>query len=128
MSRSGITRKSRLSKPDAFGVSGAASPDGIHTIELTTEPSVHGPNGAVRVTFAASSNAKLSADVSWGSRGRAFCHSADSIRVWGAFSPEVDLKIQAPGEVRLVARSGAGAVFAGPKIVSAEHDVMFIEW
>lgn len=40
----------RLRNPDAFGVSGATSPDGVWTIELTTEPSVNGPHGAVRIS------------------------------------------------------------------------------
>jgi len=82
----------------------------------------------VGVTFTPSSNAGLSAKVSWGTRGQAFCRSADSIRVWGAFSPEVFLEIHAPGEVRLVARSGAGAVLAGPTVVSAEQDVTSFGW
>jgi len=125
---SGPDISAQLKKPNNFGVSGAASPDGVQTIELTTEPSLHDPHGSARITFSASYNAGLSADVSWGNRGRAFCRSADSIRVWGAFSPEVDLKIRAPGEVRLVAHSAAGAVLAGPTIVSAQHDVTSFGW
>jgi hypothetical protein len=89
---------------------------------------VHGPHGSLRISFSASSNAGLSAKVSWGTRGQAFCRAADSIRVWGAFSPEAELKIHPPGEVRLIARSGAGAVLAGPTIVSAEHDVTSFGW
>lgn len=117
-----------LSKPAAFGVSGAASPDGVRTIELTTEPSVHGPHGSVRVRFAASTDPMLAVEISWGNRGRAACRSADSIRVWGAFSPDVDLKIRSPGQVRLVTRSGAGAILAGPTIVSSEIDLLSFEW
>ncbi len=117
-----------LRNPAAFGVSGARAPDGVRTIELTTEPSVHGPHGVVRVRFAAGSEPVLTADISWGNRGRATCRSADSIRVWGAFSPGMELNIQSPGQVRLVTRSGAGAVLAGPTIVSSEIDSVSFEW
>jgi hypothetical protein len=118
----------QLANPAAFGVSGAKSPDGVRTIELTTEPTVHGPHGSVRVRFATASDSVLTADISWGNRGRATCRSADSIRIWGAFKSDVDLDIQSPGEVRLFARSGAGAVLAGPTIVSSGIDALSFEW
>jgi len=118
----------RLRNPDAFGVSGATSPDGVQTIELTTEPSVHGPHGAARIRFVATSEPTLTAEISWGNHGRAMCRSADSIRVWGAFSPDVDVSIRAPGQVRLIARSGAGALLAGPTVVSSALGVTAFEW
>jgi hypothetical protein len=117
-----------LGNPAAFGVSGAESPDGVRTIELMTEPSVHGPHGSVRVRFIPVSDPVLTADISWGNRGRATCRSADSIRIWGAFRSDVELDIQSTGEVRLVTRSGAGAVLAGPTIVSSEIDSLSFEW
>jgi hypothetical protein len=58
-----------LTSPTAFGVTGAASPDGIRTIELTSEPSIHGAHGSVRVRLNTSTDSALSADVSWGRRG-----------------------------------------------------------
>jgi hypothetical protein len=117
-----------LQNPRSFGVTGAASPDGVQTIEFTTEPSVHGAHGSVRVSFADSEGPALTADISWGSRGRAACRSLDSIRIWGAFSPEADLVVRAPGQVRLVARSGAGVVLGGPATVSSELEPMSFAW
>jgi len=117
-----------LTSATAFGVTGAASPDGVPTIELTSEPSIHGTHGSVRVRVTTSTESALAADVSWGNRGRARCRSADSIRVWGTFSPEAELVIRAPGPVRLVARSVAGAVLAGPTTVSAELESASLVW
>src|SRR4051812_36143678 len=93
----------RLKYATSFGVTGASSPDGVPTIELTSEPSVHGPHGSVHVGFEGSPEVTLIANVSWGNSGRAMCRSADSIRVWGSFSPEADLVIRASGQVRLIA-------------------------
>ena len=121
-----ITR--HLASPTAFGVTGAASPDGVQTIEFTSEPSVHGAHGSVRVRFTTSTDPALTAEISWGTRGRAGCRSADSIRVWGAFSPEADVVIRASGPIRLVARSGAGALLAGPTILSPELDAVSFVW
>ena len=118
----------RLTQARTFGVSGASSPDGVQTIELTSEPSVHGPHGSVHVHLDASSDATLTANVSWGSRGNAMCRSPDSIRVWGAFAPDVDLLIRAPGPVRLVVRSGAGDLLAGPTVVSADRNSIDFAW
>ena len=117
-----------LENPTSFGVTGGASPDGVQTIEFITEPSVHGVHGSVRVRFAVSEGPSLTADISWGNRGRTTCRSPDSIRVWGRFSPEADLVLRAPGRVRLVARSGAGVVLGGPAIVSAEVELMSFAW
>jgi hypothetical protein len=117
-----------LENPTSFGVSGAESPDGVQTIEFTTEPSVHGAHGSVRVHFAAGADPVLRADISWGNQGRATCQSPDSIRIWGAFRPEADLVVRASGRVRLVVRSGAGIVLAGPATLSSGLEPMSLAW
>lgn len=118
----------RLHRSNAFGVTGATAPDGVPTIEFTTDPAVHGAHGAVRARFAPTADSELVATISWGSRGQAMCRSADSIRVWGSFSPTADVVIHAPGAVRLIARSAAGAVLAGPVMVSTEAAPLPLEW
>jgi hypothetical protein len=117
-----------LKNPTSCGVGGAAAPDGVQTVELTSEPTVHGPHGFVHVRFALSEEPAVTAEVSWGSRGRAMCRSADSIRIWGAFAPEADLLIRAQGGVRLIARSGTGAILAGPIIVSSAIESLSLAW
>jgi len=117
-----------MKNPASCGVGGATSPDGVQTVELTSEPTVHGPHGSVHVRFARSDNPAVTAEVSWGSRGRAACRSADSIRIWGAFAPEAELVIRAPGSVRLVARSATGAILAGPTMVSPELESLTFVW
>ena len=117
-----------LRQPNSFGVSGARAPDGVPTIEFTTNPAVHGAHGVVRVRFGPAADAGLVAAISWGPRGQATCRSADSIRVWGSFSPDADLEIRARGAVRLIARSVAGAVLAGPIMVSPDDTATSLVW
>src|SRR5512143_3759593 len=117
-----------LRRPNSFGVSGARAPDGVLTIEFTTIPAVHGAHGAVRVRFGPAADAGLVAAISWGARGQATCRSADSIRVWGSFSPDAELEMRAPGAVRLIARSAAGTVLAGPIVVSPDHTPPPLVW
>lgn len=110
----------RLRHLKAFGVTGATAPDGVSTIEFTTDPAVHGAHGEVRPRFGDIRESGLAADVSWSANGRVMCRSVDSIRVWGSFSAGADVVIHAPGAVRLVARSADGAVLAGPVTISPE--------
>lgn len=117
-----------LRQPNSFGVTGASAPDGVPTIEFTTNPAVHGAHGVVRARFGPAVDAGLVAAISWGARGHATCRSADSIRVWGSFSPDAELEIRAPGAVRLIARSAAGAVLAGPIMVSPDHTPPSLVW
>jgi hypothetical protein len=48
--------------------------------------------------------------------------------VWGAFRPEADVVVRASGPIRLVARSGAGTLLAGPTVVSPEFAAMSFAW
>lgn len=118
----------RLHQRNSFGVTGAIAPDGVPTIEFTTDPAVHGAHGVVRARFGPAADAGLVAAISWGARGQAMCRSADSIRVWGSFSPDAELEIRAPGAVRLIARSAAGTVLAGPIVVSPDHTPPPLVW
>jgi len=118
----------QLQQPRAFGVSGATAPDGVPTIEFTTDPAVHGAHGAARVWVGPSAESRLQATVSWGAAGRAMCQSADSIRVWGRFGPETEVEIRAPGAVRLIVRSPAGAVLTGPIMVSPDLAPHNLAW
>lgn len=119
---------SRLRQPTGFGVTGASAPDGIPTIEFTSDPAVHGAHGAVRARFGPVSDSGLVADISWGPRGHATCRSADSIRVWGSFSAAPEVVISAPGAVRLIARSSDGEVLAGPIMVSPDLAPPSLVW
>ena len=125
---SGPDISDHLCQPDSFGVTGASAPDLVPTIEFTTDPAVHGAHGAVRARFGPAADSGLVAAISWGARGQATCRSADSIRVWGSFSPDVELEIRARGAVRLIARSAVGTVLAGPIMVSPDRTAPPLVW
>jgi hypothetical protein len=112
----------------SFGITTGQSVDGIATIELTTDLAVQGARGAVRVERAAPGEPRLFADVRRGGELRATCASRDSIRVWGRFAPEVELVIRSAEPVRLVARTPAGAVLAGPLLVQPDGPPTSLGW
>src|SRR5690349_11318808 len=112
----------------SFGITAAEAADGIHTVEFTTDPAVHGPHGLVVVRHTGVSGRPLTADVQWPGRGRAACASNDSIRVWGRFDPNADVTVMSHGPVRLVVRSPAGAVLAGPISIAADAPDVELTW
>jgi hypothetical protein len=118
----------QLRHAESFGVTTGQAADGVPTIEFTTDPAVHGPTGRVDVQCAASGGRGLTAAVRFGDRGRATCQSRDSIRVWGRFAPDVEVVVGAPGAVRLVARTPAGAVLAGPVMVRPDGSPTALAW
>lgn len=138
----------QLANPRGFGVAAGRAPDGIPTIELTTDPAVHGPHGRVSVTCStveipvcgdggcdtmlpASRPAharSLSAELRVPNAGWARCQSDDSIRIWGRFPLDAELRVGSEHEVRLVARTPSGEILAGPVIVSADQAPTSLDW
>lgn len=119
---------SHLRHPDAFGVATARADDGVPTIELTSDPAVQGAHGRVHVRRGSERRRRLFADVRRGGDARATCQSDDSIRVFGRFAPEVELVVGSDAAVRLVARTPAGAVLAGPVTLAADAPPTALVW
>lgn len=124
----GYDVSSHLRHPDAFGVATGQAADGVTTIELTTDPAVQGAHGRVHVRRGAERRRRLFADVRRGDDARATCQSDDSIRVFGRFAPEVELVVGSEAAVRLVARTPAGAVLAGPVTFAADAPPTALVW
>lgn len=139
---SDITR--HLRHAESFGVTGARSPDGHPTIELTTSPDLHGPHGRVSVRWTdtampscsemceapepTATTTAFTADLKLAGRGFVRCRSSDAMRFWGRFSPEAELVVASTGDVRLVARTIAGEVLAGPITVSPDAPPTVLSW
>jgi hypothetical protein len=131
----------RLRSPRGFGVTAARAPDDVPTIELVTDPTVHGPSAQINICRAgpddgltASFGACARGDspplqaslVAWlqvGDRGWLQCASQDSIRFWGKFSPAAELVVESSIPIRLVARTPAGDVLAGPVTLAHESPI-----
>jgi hypothetical protein len=132
-----------------FGGTGALAPDGIPTIELTTDPATHGPHGQVAIRSAGADTAPEPMDPSCttggvprtasdvrplvavlrlGPRGLVSARSRDSIRFWGRFAPEAELEVSATGAVRLVARAPDGEVLAGPVMLAPAGPPLTLAW
>ena len=124
----GVDITPHLQSPDSFGVTTGRSPDGVPTVEFTTDPAVQGSHGAVRVERAAAGAPRLHAAFEFGRRGRVTCESDDSIRVWGRFAPEVQVLVRAAEAVRLVARTPGGTVLAGPVLVAPTAPLASLRW
>jgi hypothetical protein len=124
----GYDASSHLRHPDAFGVGTGRSADGVPTIELTTDPKVQGAHGRVHVRRGSERRRGLFADVRRGDEARATCQSDDSIRVFGRFAPEVELIVGSDAAVRLVARTPAGAVLAGPVTFAVDAPPTALVW
>ena len=112
----------------SFGVTTGRSPDGVPTVEFTTDPVVQGPHGAVRVERGAAGERRLQAAIEFGARGRATCQSDDSIRVWGRFAPAARVRVGAAETVRVVARTPGGALLAGPVLMAPTDPSASLRW
>jgi hypothetical protein len=124
----------------SYGVTGASAPDGVSTVEFTTDAAVHGPRGAVRVRRgpvpdegaapapAARSTRWLRAELRWATGGLARCGSDDSVRFFGPFDPPAEAIVDAAGAVRLVARAPDGTLLAGPVTLGADDDSAALDW
>jgi hypothetical protein len=120
---------SELRHPSAFGITVGRSGDGTPTVEFTTDPDVQGAHGGVRVQRAAPTGRRLFARVGLGRDAWATCQSDDSIRVWGRFAPDVELELRSAEAVRVVARTSAGAVLAGPILLPPEASApVLLRW
>jgi hypothetical protein len=117
-----------LRHPDMLGVGLGCSADAAPTIELTTDPAVHGPHGLVQVRRGAPTERRLLARIERPGTVRATCQSDDSIRIWGRFAPEVDLVVHATEAVRLVVRTPGGSVLAGPLLLAVDGPPTTLQW
>ena len=113
----------------AFGVTTGRSRDGTPTVEFTSDPVAHGPHGRVRVTRAAPMERRLFVRVRLPDQGWATCQSDDSVRVWGRFAPDVEVELRSAETVRIVVRTPAGAVLAGPALMPPEANApAVLQW
>lgn len=124
----GVDITAHLRDARGFGVTSGRAPDGVPTIEFTTDPAVHGPHGHIDARHAGVAGRRLTADVEFSGRGRAACASDDSIRIWGRFVPEATVVVMSAGPVRLVARTPDGDVLAGPVTISADAGPVELSW
>ena len=124
----GYDASSQLRHPDVFGVTTGRATDGVPTIELTTDPAVQGAHGRVHVRRGPERRRRLFTDVRRGDDARATCQSDDSIRVFGRFAPDVQLVVGSDAAVRLVARTPAGDVLAGPVTLAADGPPTTLAW
>ena len=131
----------RLRSPRGFGVTAARALDDVPTIELTTDPTIHGLRGLIKIRRAgpddrlrtsfgtcqrgdsASVHASLVARLQLGDRSWVQCMSQDSIRFWGRFSAAADLVVESSFPIRLVVRTPAGDVLAGPVTLANESPI-----
>lgn len=117
-----------LRHPDMLGVGLGRSADAAPTIELTTDPAVQGAHGLVHVQRGAPTERRLVARIERPGEVRATCQSDDSIRIWGRFAPAVDLVVHATEAVRLVVRTPAGSVLAGPLLLAPDGTPTALQW
>jgi len=134
-----------LSSATSFGVTRAHIPDGRPTIELTTDPAIHGLHGAVNVRCTteqipicgnaadgvacdAPAGTSFSAQLAFAERGWVRCVSEDAMRFWGRFDPNADLIVGSIGDVRLIARTPRGDVLAGPITLSPGAPPTSLVW
>jgi len=132
-----------LQTPRGCGVSRGTSADGIPTVELTSNPAVHGPHGAILIQpFRAAPLAcainvdadtkpaplpALVADLRTANeylRGM----SDDSVRFWGDVGSESNLFIFAAAAVRVVVCAVDGSVLAGPLEFDASVSRVDLVW
>lgn len=131
----------RLRSSRGFGVTAARALDDVPTIELTTDPTIHGPRTQITIRRAGpddrlgaafgtcargdspSVRASLVARLQLDDRGWVQCASQDSIRFWGQFGPAADLVVESSFTIRLVARTPAGDVLAGPVTLAHESPI-----
>lgn len=110
------------------GVCGIPSPVEGRVVEFVASNGRSGRHGTVGVTLLPGHAGSLLAELSVGGQERARCASHESIRFWGRFGGDTHVRLAADGAVRLVARSAAGEVLAGPVEIGPARPWATLAW